>query len=107
MMGRKDKTLPTPAQTPSMSRDWSQGLTLARASSPANSAVSQSIPWSNNSCSGAPMTVKVNQKIKSMIPKKIGMPKYLWVRTRSIFSDRSCSLVSWCRVTQSEQIFSM
>ncbi len=53
------------------------------------------------------MTPKVSQKMKNMMPKKMGMARYLWVSSRSIFSERCCSWVSPSLMTQSAQSFSM
>ena len=77
IIGRKDNTLPTPAKTPSIINDCSHSLPPTFCSSFAVASVTKEIPLSSNCCSGAPSTEKVNQKIVTMIPKKIGMPKYL------------------------------
>ena len=94
MIGKKERTLPTPAHTPSMMSETSHGVTCI----PVRVAESQAVNWSiqapSRSCSGAPMTEKVSQKMTSMMSRKTGMPRYLLVSTWSIFSERSCSRVS-------------
>ncbi|GAM94062.1 ferrous iron transporter B [Listeria monocytogenes] len=46
---------------------------------------------SSKSDSGAPTQVKVIWKINHIIPRKIGMPKNLWVKILSSLSDSGIS----------------
>ena len=93
-MGRKERTLPTPAQTPLIRREISHGVTRLRTRKDSKKAVKLSIQALSKSCKGAPSTEKVSQKISIIISRKIGIPRYLLVSSRSIFSERSCSRVS-------------
>ena len=57
-------------------------------------AVNASIPTARQSLNAAPTTWNVSQKIKNMISKNIGIARYLFVSTPSIFTLRMCSLLS-------------
>ena len=58
-MGRKERTLPTPAQTPSIKREWSQGLTPTSVKKVERAATPESMAAPRKSCIGAPNTLKV------------------------------------------------
>ena len=94
MIGRKLNTLPTPAKTPSMSRLCTTGFNPYAVSPLSQTAVNASIPTASQSLNAAPTTWNVSQKIKNMISRNIGIARYLFVSTPSIFTLRMCSLLS-------------
>ena len=94
MIGRKLNTLPTPAKTPSMSRLCTTGFSPYAVSPLSQTAVNASIPIASQSLRAAPTTWNVSQKIKNMISRNIGIARYLFVSTPSIFTLRMCSLLS-------------
>ena len=107
MVGKKDSTEPTPAQTPSISREWMAWL-MCRAVKPwSNRPVSPSMPMENQSLSAAPITPKVSTNTATITARKMGMAQTLWVSTRSMRSERSCSLEWPLRCTALKQSSSM
>ena len=94
MMGRKESTLPTPAQMPSTTSEWTTGL-VPKAVSPASMpAVTQATSSSMRPCSHAPTTPKVSQKTRPMMSTKAGMAVWRPVSTRSMRALRACSRLS-------------
>ena len=52
------------------------------------------MPVDSRSLKKLPITPKVSQKMSSMMTRKMGMAKYLWVSTASIRTLRTCSRLS-------------
>ena len=92
--GRKLSILPTPANTPSITRLCTTGFKPYAVSRPSTHAVKLSIPIASRSDSHLPKTLKVIQKMKAIIAMKVGMARYLLVRILSILTLRSISLLS-------------
>ena len=88
MIGRKDNTLPMPANAPSMTSEWTTGLIPYAVSARSVHWVTASIPTESTSLKKAPMTPKVSQNTSSMIHKKMGIASHLLVNSRSICTDR-------------------
>ena len=105
--GKKLSTLPTPLKIPSITREWSTSFTFQAVSSWSTAFVRLVIPISRRSESPFPITPKVSQKTRAIIPAKHGMAVYLPVSILSIFWLRRCSLLSWGLTTVSSQTFSI
>jgi hypothetical protein len=75
--GKNESTLPTPANIPSITNECNAWLTFALIIRLETTSVITDIPSSNIICKGGPTTPKVIQNIKNIIPKKIGILKYL------------------------------
>ena len=92
--GRKLNTLPTPFAAPSITSEWTTGLTSIALKAPSSHAIapltSIVIPSDNN----APIPLNVIRKTKPMISMKHGMAVYLPVRIRSRFTLLLCSTLS-------------
>ena len=72
MIGKKDRTLPTPAQMPSTTSEWTTGF-VPKALSPASMpAVAQATKVSMSPCSHAPITPNVSQNTSPMMSTNAG-----------------------------------
>ena len=107
IVGRKDRTDPTPTHTPSISRECTAALIPRFASAWSSRPVSPSIPSESQSESTAPMTLNVRKNVSSITHRKIGMPKYLCVSTRSIWMERCSSRAFPFFLTASLQALAM
>ena len=99
--------LPTPAKIPSMTRLCTVGLSPYAVSALSTSTVSLSMPMPRRSDSRCPTTLKVIQKINAIIAMNMGMARYLFVSTLSIFTLRWASLLSCALTTHSEHTASI
>ena len=99
IVGSRLSTLPTPLQTPSITREWTTGLTCAFPSRASSRAITLSIPIPIRSDSAAPIKLNVITNTSAMIPIKQGMAVYFPVKIRSMAILRLCSLLSWGRTT--------
>lgn len=80
MIGRKLRTLPTPLNTPSITREYKTSFTFAAERAAAERPVIQEITLSKSEESQAPTTLKVSQNTSAMMPKKAGIAVYFPVR---------------------------
>ena len=94
MIGRKLKTLPTPVNIPSITKDRITSLTFQLSKQASILSVRNPIPDSKRSCNHAPITLKVSQNMIPMIPINAGIAVYLPVRKASNFSLLCLSLLS-------------
>ena len=92
--------LPTPANTPSITSDWTTGFTPAAASAPAARPVSHETPSSIRPCSHAPREPNETQNTSAMMSRNAGNAVNLPVRMRSIATERLCSRLSRGLTTQ-------
>ena len=105
--GRNDRTLPTPANIPSITSECTTGLIPNAVSPASHTPVNQSIAMLSRSESPAPITPNVSQKTSAIIPAKAGSAVYFPVRKRSIFTLLACALLSTGFTTVLEQTFSI
>ena len=100
-MGKKLSMLPTPANTPSITRLCTTGFNPYAVSASSTSCVTLSMPSARRSDSHFPKTLNVIQNIKPMMAINVGMARYLFVSTLSILTLRSISLLSCALTTHS------
>ena len=84
MMGRNDRTLPTPGRMPSTTIERTTGLVPNDVRPASTAAMIASTSCSITPCSAAPTTPKVSQNTSPMMRRNIGMAVWRPVRTRSI-----------------------
>ena len=99
MTGKNDKTLPTPAHTPSTTSEHTVGFTCAPSRPAAMPSVAASTRNDMPSDSQAPGPTNVSVKMSAMSAKKHGMPVKRPVRTLSAARLRLCSRLSCGRTT--------
>ncbi len=107
IIGKKLRTLPTPAKIPSMIRLCTTRLIPYASKPDSTKTVSSEIAIASISERKVPITPKVSQKTANIIPIKSGIARYLFVKTLSILTLRICSLLSGIFVTVSAQTFSI
>ena len=79
MMGRNERTVPTPGNTPSQTSEMTSGLTSSESNPSRTACVSHSMPSPNKSESGWPTTLKVSQKTTAMMRMNMGIAVYLLI----------------------------
>ena len=92
--GRKESTLPTPLNIPSIIRLCTMGLSPNSVRAESVTEESESIPNLHSHCKPAPITLNVSQNISNIIAKNTGIAVYLPVSILSIATERRCSLLS-------------
>ena len=80
IVGRKERTLPTPVKIPSIMREWIGALRPIAVRPRSAASVTELMPNSSQSLNAAPITSKVSQKKVKIVSRKIGIANYLWVR---------------------------
>ncbi len=107
MIGRNERTLPTPAKMPLMIRFRTAGVTCHASSPRSVSFPSASIPISKRFWKNAPITLKESQNTSPMIRTNSGIAVKRPVSTRSILRLRRCPLLSAGRINASAQTLLM
>ena len=98
MLGRKVRIPPTPAITPSTTREVSMGLVCIAARPPETAPEKKSRAVSKYPFSQSP-TVKVKKKTRAMMRRKMGSPSQRLVRYRSIFSVEASFWLLFTRIS--------
>ena len=94
IIGKNDKTLPTPAKIPSIIREWTTGFNPYAVNARSAKSVTISIPTLSQSERPAPITPKVSQNISPIIAAKAGSAVYFPVSILSAFTLLACALLS-------------
>ena len=94
MMGRKESTLPTPAQMPSTTSEWTTGLVPKAVSRRRDARRDPGHELLHEALQPRAHHAEVSQKTRPMMSTKAGMAVWRPVSTRSMRALRACSRLS-------------